>query len=144
MRGGRWLICPELLQVLWKEIQSLQMEAELDYNSYDNLKRQGGGGGWGGEGGRGYGADQQRATLSKNMRVTERKLSRLLAGASMYEDSDSSRGNLFLSSQCKLLARVENFQENANYDPLESAYKHILKYIEILLFQSWKNWHSSI
>ena len=23
----RWLICPELLQVLWKEIQSLQMEA---------------------------------------------------------------------------------------------------------------------
>ena len=121
------------------------MEAELDYNSYDNLKRQsGGGGGWGGEGGRGYGADQQRATLSKNMRVTERKLSRLLAGASMYEDSDSSRGNLFLSSQCKLLARVENFQENKNYDPLESAYKHILKYIEILLFQSWKNWHSSI
>ena len=77
-----------MLQVLWKEIQSLQMENELDYNSFDNLNRAQ----WGGDMGRGYGADIQRATLSKNMRVTERKLSRLLAGASMYEDSDSSRG----------------------------------------------------
>ena len=78
---------PSLLQVLWKEIQSLQMENELDYNSFDNLNRQ-----HFNEMGRGYSGDVQRATLSKNMRVTERKLSRLLAGASMYEDSDSSRG----------------------------------------------------
>ena len=71
------------LQVLWKEIQALQMKNELDYNSFDNLNRQH------------YselGRDVQRATLSKNMRVTERKSSRLLAGASMYDDSDSSRG----------------------------------------------------
>ena len=78
---------PSVLQVLWKKIQSLQMENELDYNSFDNLNRQ-----HFSEMGRGYSGDVQRATLSKNMRVTERKLSRLLAGASMYEDSDSSRG----------------------------------------------------
>ena len=36
--------------------------------------------------------EQQRAAVSKNMRVTERRLSRLLAGTAATEDSDSSRG----------------------------------------------------
>ena len=81
---------PSLLQVLWKEIQSLQMENELDYNSFDNLNRQ-----HFNEMGWGYSGDVQRATLFKNMRLTERKSSRLLAGASMYEDTNSSRGTTF-------------------------------------------------
>ena len=83
----------DTIKVLWKEIQSLQMENEneREYDSYDG--HPGHRGRYPGEKGRGYAGDAQRASLSKSMRVTERKLSRLLQGA-QYEDSDSSRGQL--------------------------------------------------
>ena len=65
------------------------MENELEYKSFESHGRQH----YGDIGVRGGRVgDIQRATLSKNMRVTERKLSRLLSGAGGYEDSDSSRG----------------------------------------------------
>ena len=67
----------DTIKVLWKEIQSLQMENELEYVEYE----------MGGH----RRPSTQRANLSKNMRVTERKLGRLLAGA-QWDDSDSSRG----------------------------------------------------
>ena len=70
----------DTIKVLWKEIQALQNENEIDYNSYEggHPAHQRARGGYPGEKGRGYGAEAHRATLSKSMRVTERKLSRLL------------------------------------------------------------------
>ena len=79
----------DTIKVLWKEIQSLQNESEMEYSSYEAGVHPGGHpgghpghrgsrGGYPGEKGRGYGAEAHRATLSKSMRVTERKLSRLL------------------------------------------------------------------
>ena len=73
----------DTIKVLWKEIQALQNENEMEYNSsYDPNSHPGhrgnSRGGYPGEKGRGYGAEAHRATLSKSMRVTERKLSRLL------------------------------------------------------------------
>ena len=72
----------DTIKVLWKEIQALQNENEMEYSSsYEagsHPGHRGSRGGYPGEKGRGYGADSHRATLSKSMRVTERKLSRLL------------------------------------------------------------------
>ena len=74
----------DTIKVLWKEIQSLQNENEMEYSSYEagghpsHAGHRGSRGGYPGEKGRGYGAEAHRATLSKSMRVTERKLSRLL------------------------------------------------------------------
>ena len=87
------------------------MENELDYNSFDNLNRQ-----HFNEMGRGYSGDVQRATLSKNMRVTERKLSRLLAGASMYDDSDSSRGK-----GIRLLNATHNLSNSCTNNPVTAG-----------------------
>ena len=37
-------------------------------------------------------SDSHRSNLSRNLRITERKLARLVGGPQMQEDSDSSRG----------------------------------------------------
>ena len=81
-----------LLQVLWKEIQALQVEQELDRE----FAHHGGAGGHqnhyhGGQGGQGY---PDRRMEREKRRVTERKLGRLIGGAEsrIYDDSDSSRG----------------------------------------------------
>ena len=80
-----------LLQVLWKEIQALQVEQELDRE----FGHHGGGGHQnhhhGGQGGQGY---PDRRVEREKRRVTERKLGRLIGGAEsrIYDDSDSSRG----------------------------------------------------
>ena len=82
-----------LLQVLWKEIQALQVEQELDRE----FGHHGGAGGGhqnhhhGGQGGQGY---PDRRVEREKRRVTERKLGRLIGGAEsrIYDDSDSSRG----------------------------------------------------
>ena len=73
------------IQVLWKEIQALQNENEMEYNNYEGGHPGHPGhpghrarAGFPGEKSRGYGSEVHRATLSKSMRVTERKLSRLL------------------------------------------------------------------
>ena len=85
-----------LLQVLWKEIQALQVEQELDREFGHHGGAGGGGhqnhqGHHGGQGGQGY---PDRRTEREKRRVTERKLGRLIGGAEnrIYDDSDSSRG----------------------------------------------------
>ena len=78
--------------MLWKEIQALQVEQELDRE----FGHHGGAGGHqnhhhGGQGGQGY---PDRRMEREKRRVTERKLGRLIGGAEsrIYDDSDSSRG----------------------------------------------------
>ena len=87
-----------LLQVLWKEIQALQVEQELDREFGHHGGAGGGGGGHqnhqghhGGQGGQGY---PDRRMEREKRRVTERKFGRLIGGAEsrIYDDSDSSRG----------------------------------------------------
>ena len=80
------------LQVLWKEIQALQVEQELDREFGNSQGYQGGGHHSGHQGGY-HGYPDRRGEREKR-RVTERKLGRLIAGAQsqMYDDSDSSRG----------------------------------------------------
>ena len=77
-----------LLQVLWKEIQALQVEQELDRE----FGSHGGAGGHGGHGG--HGGYPDRRMEREKRRLTERKLGRLIGGAEsrLYDDSDSSRG----------------------------------------------------
>ena len=84
------------LQVLWKEIQALQVEQELDREFGNSQGYQGGGHHSGHQGGHqgGYHGYPDRRGEREKRRVTERKLGRLIAGAQsqMYDDSDSSRG----------------------------------------------------
>ena len=80
--------------MLWKEIQALQVEQELD-REFGYHGGAGGGGGHqnhqGHHGGHGY---PDRRTEREKRRLTERKLGRLIGGAEarIYDDSDSSRG----------------------------------------------------
>ena len=95
----QFLLIQFLFQVLWKEIQALQVEQELD-REFGNQGYQGGqhgahqGGGH--HGGGGYHGYPDRRAERERKRVTERKLGRLIAGAqtNMYDDSDSSRGEI--------------------------------------------------
>ena len=76
--------------MLWKEIQALQIEQELDRE----FGHPGAGGGH--HGGHHHNHPDRRMEREKR-RLTERKLGRLIGGAqtSMYDDSDSSRGGLY-------------------------------------------------
>ena len=86
-----------MLQVLWKEIQALQVEQELDRE----FGYHGGAGAGGGAGHQNYPGHHSghsgypdRRTEREKRRLTERKLGRLIGGAEtrIYDDSDSSRG----------------------------------------------------
>ena len=83
--------------MLWKEIQALQVEQELDRE----FGHHGGAGGHQGHQGHhgGHGYPDRRMEREKR-RVTERKLGRLIGGAEsrLYEDSDSSRGGSGLTT----------------------------------------------
>ena len=85
-----------LPQVLWKEIQALQVEQELDREFGYHGGAGGGGGGHQNHQGHhpGHGGYPDRRLEREKRRVTERKLGRLIGGAEtrIYEDSDSSRG----------------------------------------------------
>jgi len=87
----------DTIKVLWKEIQALQVEQELDREFGNNQGYQGGGHHSGHQGGHqgGYHGYPDRRGEREKRRVTERKLGRLIAGAQsqMYDDSDSSRGD---------------------------------------------------
>ena len=88
-----------LLQVLWKEIQALQVEQELDREFGHH-----GGAGAGGHGGHGgHGGYPDRRMEREKRRLTERKLGRLIGGAEsrLYDDSDSSRGETCIPSSAK-------------------------------------------
>ena len=112
----------DTIKVLWKEIQSLQQENEMDYeagySSHQRPSQQRY------PDSRGYKQELQRATLSKSMRVTERKLSRLLQGCGQYEDSDSSRGkggrvlmSLLTSGEDLGIERADSGSSNSSRDP---------------------------
>ena len=94
-----------LPQVLWKEIQALQVEQELDREfGYHGGAGGGGGGGHQNHQGHhpGHGGYPDRRMEREKRRVTERKLGRLIGGAEtrIYEDSDSSRGESDHSISC--------------------------------------------
>ena len=71
-------------QVLWKEIQALQVEQEIDREYHDQRERSHSH----------HGVYPDRRLEREKRRMTERKLGRLIGGAqtAMYDDSDSSRG----------------------------------------------------
>ena len=82
--------------MLWKEIQALQVEQELDREfGYHGGAGGGGGGHQNHQGHQGHHSGYpDRRTEREKRRMTERKLGRLIGGAEtrIYEDSDSSRG----------------------------------------------------
>jgi len=89
----------DTIKVLWREIQTLQVEQELEREFGNSQSYQGGGhhsGHQGHQGGHqgGYHGYPDRRGERERRRVTERKLGRLIAGAQtqIYDDSDSSRG----------------------------------------------------
>ena len=86
--------------MLWKEIQALQIEQELD-REFGHPGAGGGhhGGHPSGGGHHGHHNHPDRRMEREKRRLTERKLGRLIGGAqtSIYDDSDSSRGNIFKS-----------------------------------------------
>jgi len=128
----------DTIKVLWKEIQDLQQpEEEQRYQEerhfgesllltrqYTDMSRQLN------DMSRGF-SDSHRSNLSRNLRITERKLARLVGGPQMQDDSDSSRGEDFggvgsggssadmdpsvqdLSKTCvRLQSQVEQLQSN--------------------------------
>merc|ERR1719282_14501 len=86
----------DTIKVLWKEIQALQIEQELD-REFGHPGAGGGhhGGHPSGGGHHGHHNHPDRRMEREKRRLTERKLGRLIGGAqtSIYDDSDSSRGD---------------------------------------------------